>query len=186
MGLQSIVASEKLTGNFIVWDFGGNNMQFSIINNGKTSAVIGLPGSNSIRTEVMNKLKKKKTPNPIGLKNVYILEKHLLAKLTSNLDTLKQYKDFEVYGIGGVHTKSIYSGMLHILNDAEAKKMYSQEQVMRLLNELVKMNDSLIGGKFPEDQASNVIAVNTIMNHVGWKSVKVSEQTLALGYLISK
>ena len=62
MGLMSIVATEKPAGNFIVWDFGGNSMQFSVVNDQKTSTVIGLPGSNGIRMEVMKKLNKKKTP----------------------------------------------------------------------------------------------------------------------------
>ncbi len=48
------------------------------------------------------------------------------------------------------------------------------------------MNDSQIGGKFAEDQASNVLALNMIMEELGWKSVKVSEQTLALGYLLNQ
>jgi hypothetical protein len=58
--------------------------------------------------------------------------------------------------------------------------------VENLLNKLVKMNDSQIGGKFAEDQASNVLALNMIMEELGWKSVKVSEQTLALGYLLNQ
>jgi exopolyphosphatase/pppGpp-phosphohydrolase len=186
MGLMSIIATEKPKGDFVVWDFGGNNMQFSIINAGKTSAILGLPGSNAIRVEVMKKLKKSKTPNPVGFKNVPMLEKFLVSKFGSELVSLKSAKDYEVFGIGGVHSKSVATAIKHLLNDPTASKMYSEEQVTKLLKNLAQSNDLQIGGKFPEHQASNVLAIHAIMKQVGWNSIKVSEQTLALGYLLTQ
>jgi exopolyphosphatase/pppGpp-phosphohydrolase len=183
MGLLSITSTEKPSGNFVVWDFGGNSMQLSIFNEGQVSVMSGLPGSNFMRTVVMKKLNKKKTPNPIGVKNIPSLEKHLKSKLDSSLLPLTASKDFTVYGIGGVHTKSVASPIMHLLNDPAAKKTYSLEQVEKLLKHLAKSNDLHIGGKFPEDQASNVLAVSMIMKQIGWKTIKVSEQTLALGFL---
>ena len=40
-----------------------------------------------------------------------------------------------------------------------------------------------IGGRFPASQATNALAVLTIMKHIGWDKVTVSEQTLTFGYI---
>jgi exopolyphosphatase/guanosine-5'-triphosphate,3'-diphosphate pyrophosphatase len=186
MGLMSIIVTEKPAGNFIVWDFGGNTMQFAIVDGEKTVYITGLPGSNILRAEVMSKLKKKKTPNPIGLKNIPGLEKYMKAKFESSLKPLAPYKAFEVYGIGGVHSKSVATAIKHLLNDPNASKTYSHDQVAKLLKHLAQSNDLQIGGKFPDHQASNVLAVHAIMKQMGWNAIKVSEQTLALGYLLNQ
>jgi exopolyphosphatase/guanosine-5'-triphosphate,3'-diphosphate pyrophosphatase len=185
IGLMSIIVAEMPRDNFIVWDFGGNSMQFSIVCEKKTTLIIGLPGSNGIRTEIMKKLKKRNTPNPIGEKNVSSTEQYLESLLKSKISGLKSYKEFEVYGIGGVHTRSIANAIMHLTNDPMAKRGYSLNNVDMLVNRYVKMTDSEIGGKFPEDQATNLLVVSLIMKQLDWKAVKVSDQTLALGYLIS-
>lgn len=186
MGLLSIVYAEKPAGNFIVWDFGGNSMQFAISDQGAITYVTGFPGSNVLRNEVMSRLKKKSSPNPIGERNLGMIQAHLRSKFFRGLSKLQPFKNFEVYGIGGVHSKSAGEAISSNLNDPYAKKVYSIEQVEKLLKAFSQSSDIQISGQFPKDQATNLAAVSLVMKQMGWQKIKVSEQTLALGFMLTQ
>ena len=80
MGLRSLQNDANPTGKFIVWDFGGNSMQFSVFDGKRSYPNVGFPGSTPIRIEMTSFLGKKNSPNPIGAKKRKMIEKHLVKK----------------------------------------------------------------------------------------------------------
>lgn len=186
MGVISIQAIENPGSKFVVWDFGGNSMQFYIVNEQKRYPLIGFPGSTPIRSEISSHLRKPLSPNPVGSQRVNQLEDLLWKKFFSGLSSSEDLSDFKVIGIGGVHTKSILGNLSLLTGLSKETKTYSFDHVAELVRKISSLSDHDIGGKYPESQATNAIAVHLIMHHMAWKEVKVSDQSIALGYLVAK
>ncbi len=185
MSLRSVMAKEKPKGKFIVWDFGGNSMQFSVVVDKVSSSIVGLPGSTPIKEEVSSFLGKKNSPNPILASKLPMVEKHLIQKYFTALNSLSSIKEVQIYGVGGVHVKSIEGNLHNLLGVSLVENTYTKDQVDELVKKLVELKDIDIGGLFASAQATNALTIYAIMNYVGWDKVILSEQTLALGYMIT-
>jgi exopolyphosphatase/pppGpp-phosphohydrolase len=182
-GLNSIVVKENPQGNFVVWDFGGNNMQFTIVEADRVVPVLGFPGSMPIKKSVTSLLKKKSSPNPITKKMQLKVEAYVLKSYFKKLGPELFPKGARVFGIGGVHTKSIGSNIITLLGLPIEKHTYTIDQVDSLAKRVVELKDSEMGGLYPDAQATNILTVHALMGHLGWSSVTFSDQTLALGYM---
>jgi hypothetical protein len=183
MGLRSIIVKEKPEGKFVVWDFGGNNMQFTIVDGEKVSHVLGFPGSAPILKSVKSFLNKKTSPNPITSKMQSKTENHIISNFFKKLDPKSFPTDARVFGIGGVHSKSIVSNISTMLGIPLGSSTYGIEHVETLAKKLVTLKDSDMGGQYTESQATNTLTVHAVMSRMGWNRVRSSDQTLALGFM---
>jgi exopolyphosphatase/pppGpp-phosphohydrolase len=182
-GLNSIVVKENPQGDFVVWDFGGNNMQFSIVKGDRVETVLGFPGSMPIKKSITSLLKKKSSPNPITKKMQIKVEAYVLKSFFKKLNPEFFPKGARVFGIGGVHTKSIASNIITFLGLPLETHIYTIDQVDSLASSVVELTDTEMGGRYPDAQATNIVSVHAIMKHMGWSSVTFSDQTLGLGYM---
>jgi exopolyphosphatase/guanosine-5'-triphosphate,3'-diphosphate pyrophosphatase len=184
IGLDSIVAKEKPQGQFVVWDFGGNNMQFTIVDGQKIQPLLGHPGSNSIKHSVLKLLRKKSTPNPITQTKRQQVETSILTHSFKGLDPQLFPKEISVFGIGAVHARSIGGNIETMLGQPIQDRTYSIDQVNLLAQKFVDLNDQDVGGRYPESQATNILTVHALMRKMGWKQVTFSDETLTLGYML--
>ena len=186
VGLSSIVARENPQGQFVVWDFGGNNMQFTLVDGQNIQSLLGFPGSAPIRNSITKFLRKKSSPNPITKNKRQQVETYILSNSFKKLIPSFFPKDVKVFGIGAVLSLSVGGNIVTMLGLPLQGRTYSLNQVNLLGEKFVELRDDEVGGRYPESQATNILAVHAIMDKLGWTSITYSEETLTLGYMVQR
>ena len=187
VGLYSVAAvTGKKPEEIIVWDIGGASMQISTTKDDKFETYLGDVGAISFKDQVITQIKKKdlkavRSPNPLGAKNfdkaVLIAKTDAVVKVSSKLkDVIKQQRN--IYGIGGVHSYSVYS-------QAGGKdNFYTFEQLRNAYPQRVNLTDVEIGGNYAETEITNMALVLGYMDALEIPVVVILNINLTEGILV--
>ncbi|OFZ26169.1 MAG: hypothetical protein A2381_08615 [Bdellovibrionales bacterium RIFOXYB1_FULL_37_110] len=187
LGLYSAAtATGKKLEEMIVWDIGGASMQITTIQNGKVETYLGEMGAISFKDQVISRIKKKnlstiRSPNPLGVKNFIKAVK--LAKEEASNKVSSQFKDLikkpiNVYGIGGVHSYSVYS-------QVEGKdNFYTFEQLQNIFPKRVTLTDEQVGGNYADTEITNLALVLGYMEALEISKVIIYNINLTEGILV--
>jgi exopolyphosphatase / guanosine-5'-triphosphate,3'-diphosphate pyrophosphatase len=184
LGVRSVQATElNLPEQFIVWDIGGNSMQLSLRAKKKSRYFLGGKGSQFYKKSVMQLLNRKKSPNPVGHKNIDRIKEEFkktfslfIPKVPDNLAHLP------VYGIGAVHSESVLRRMQE-LNETKYDVITAKDLNDLIVNS-VNLSDGQIGGDYSANQVVNQILVESMMEYLGIKVVNVRTLDLTQGALV--
>lgn len=184
VGIKSFLANEPTNpSDFLLWDIGGNSMQISTRIGGKTRYFLGGHGSQFYKKFATQLLKRRFTPNPVKQVNIAKLQNEFRKACQEYLTNVPNLPaNLPVYGIGGVHGKSILS----LINSYHETKnnFYTIEELRQLIVDTANLTDGQLGGAYAANQVTNAILVEDIMENLGIEKVNVREIDLTTGILI--
>ena len=184
LGEKSLQATEaQLPTQYLVWDIGGNSMQFTLKQNTKSQYFLGGMGSQFYKQLAKTILKRKDSPNPIEQKNLPLLKAEFLKVGSSNISKLSgKVENISVYGIGAVHSESILK-RLQDFNESIID-LYTINDLRQLTVDTVNLTDGQLGGSYSPNQVTNQIIVEAIMDYLKIKQINVRTLDLTQGALV--
>jgi exopolyphosphatase/pppGpp-phosphohydrolase len=185
-GHNSFLVAEDpatLPANFLLWDIGGNSMQLTLKMDGKIKYVLGGRGSQFFKQLAINYLKKKSTPNPIGINNLDKIRAEFRRASQDNLVKLPQLpENLTVFGMGAVHSKSIMDQM-NDFNQTD-NKSYTLDDLKALIIDMANLGDAELGGEYAANKVTNALMVEDVMKYLKIKNVQVRDLDLTYGVLV--
>lgn len=167
--------------NLLVWDIGGQTMQWSYVDTaGKLQFQSLEVGAVNFKNRVITDIQKKDaakvpTPNPMSAqdgKRAVVIAQGQAAEVGRQMRDRLKVKGMEVVGIGGVHVFSIQQNIsdkgFYTLADAKAllakqiKAKYNDEQLTKVMNT-----------KYPETDVSNIALVIGFMQALKLDKIRV-------------
>lgn len=172
---KSIIKKDPL----LVWDIGGGSMQMVKTDKKTKDIYLGKLASVSFKEQVLNKLAKKRSPNPLHKKGAIMAMNMARDYATKNAKNIvgkidKQY----VVGVGGVHYYSIRNQVV------TSEPFYNQKDLLNTLLERAKLNDKEIGGKYADTDVTNIALVLGFMQSLGIERVYPIKVNMAHGILL--
>ncbi len=160
---------------FMVWDIGGESMQIGVIApTTKPIYAVGLDGSQTIRKKFLPKFKTL-AEGLILEKDLPRLEKAILANYAgSKFDEIKNSNPKIIYGIGGVHTRSILEKLQKLQLIPKEQKTFEITDVEKLLKIYLGQSKSEIQGPYAESQTLNLLLVHTLMKKMNIQKITAS------------
>lgn len=184
IGLKSFLANEPTApADFLLWDIGGNSMQISTRIGGKTRYFLGGHGSQFHKKLATQILKRRFSPNPVRQVNIAKLQNEFRKagqEYLANVPNLPA--KLPVYGIGGVHGKSILA-MINSYHETK-NNFYTIDELRQLIVDTANLTDGQLGGAYAANQVTNAILVEDIMENLRIEKVNVREIDLTTGILI--
>ncbi|POB14643.1 hypothetical protein C0Z22_05990 [Halobacteriovorax sp. DA5] len=167
-----------------IWDIGGGSMQITkpIDKKGEQTQVALLKvASVTFKNLVLKEFYPKGTKTPNPLKEERALKAMDLARVTAKeqLSDFGNLKDYQVYGVGGVHYFSI-GGQFK-----KANRVYNQSTLLAKLLERAKLTDKEIDSKYASTDVTNMALVLGFMQTLKVDEVKPIKVNMAHGLLIN-
>ena len=184
IGLKSLQTVEgTLPGELVLWDIGGNSSQITIRAGGKTRYILGGHGSQYYKTLAIQILKRRLTPNPIKLSNLTKVKNGFKKSTEEYLRAAPDLPEgITVYGIGGVHSKSI----LDMINSYHETKnnFYTLEELRQLIVDSANLSDGQLAGVYASKRVTNAMLAEVIMDYLNIDRVDVRDLDLTSGILL--
>jgi exopolyphosphatase/guanosine-5'-triphosphate,3'-diphosphate pyrophosphatase len=169
-----------------VWDIGGGSMQIVTPGkDGKKTIYLGKLASVSFKNKVISKYyskkfkKRNKSPNPLGKKTA--VNSMNLAREHSNKTAkpmLGNLKDYQIFGVGGVHYYSI-RGQLK-------DQVYDQRALLKTLLKRARLSDKQIASKYAATDVTNLALVLGFMQSLSIEKVTPLKINMAHGVLTTE
>jgi exopolyphosphatase/pppGpp-phosphohydrolase len=184
IGLKSLQTVEStLPGELVLWDIGESSSQITVRVGGKTRYILGGHGSQYYKSLAIQVLKKRLTPNPIKqshltkVKNAFKKSTEEYLRATPDLP-----EGVTVYGIGGVHSKSI----LDMINSYHETKnnFYTLEELRQLIVDSANLTDGQLAGAYASNRVTNAMLAEVVMDYLQIDRVDVREIDLTTGLLL--
>jgi exopolyphosphatase / guanosine-5'-triphosphate,3'-diphosphate pyrophosphatase len=161
-------------------------MQMTALTNDKKFIIYrGKIASISFKEKILNQIERKTdnkyaSPNPIGRNNldgVVHLAMDAADDVSAEIKEIMRSPEAQIIGIGGVHNQSIRKQL-------DSKHAYKPEEIMKVIQSRIDMNDREIGGYYADTEISNLLLVYGFMKKLGIKEVIPINVNLADGILI--
>ncbi len=163
-----------------VCDIGGDSMLLACKSGDKSAYAIGLPGSQVIT----NKLAISDGYRPLDTRLAYYEQNFKNSNVTKVRDFLKNFPSTQLYGIGGVHERSILE-TLKVMNKNQ-QNSYNLADVTSLYDIFKGAKKSSFTGSYGKNQFLNVDLVLFTMRYLNIDLITVAQQKPLDAYMRKK
>ncbi|MEZ4846471.1 MAG: hypothetical protein R2877_05880 [Bdellovibrionota bacterium] len=182
LGFAAGISLAKDPSKAIVWDIGGGSQQITFKESKtKIKMLMFEKGAETVKNKILQDVLKKdpskiKTPNPIGKMHLAESQKAIQDIFPENqFDKIPA--NFELIGIGGVHQFSIPKA-------TSKNESYTLDDVSTALTNYLEKDDAAIKDKYADTMVTNLILVETLLNRMRLKDVKICKYGIADGYML--